>query len=698
MTDIFSALAFDPLISNWAVITLGVIIFLASLLTATSGLKSYFWRLLAGLFLLLAVLNPQKVNEDRTPLSDSVIILNDVAQSMQGGERERDRQSILNGLREGLEADPTLDIVQVDVQGAESGTKLSPALVEALGTAGSNRIAGVIALTDGQAHDNIETLKTVLPENVPFHALVVGDPEARDRRIRAVTAPRFGLVGETADFELEVDDPGFEGERALIEVKLNGTIRARFPITIGETLSIPLEIERRGSNTVEMNVVPAEGGELTLNNNVFVSEISGIRDRMRVLLITGEPHSGGRAWRNLLKSDPAIDLVQFTILTMPRVNNPNARQNELSLIQFPTRRLFEEKLDEFDLIIFDHYRRRANRTRSGGMRPIITPNYFNNMIDYVEDGGALLLATGPSFAAQDSLFRSPLAGILPTRPTGEVTVEKFRPSLNEKGRRHPITSSFKGQTEANWGQWFRLVDNTPVSGNVLMEGAKGAPLFVIDQIGEGRVAMLMSDQAWLWSKSYDGGGPYREIFRRTAHWLMGEPDLEAETLRANTDGQNLIIERRSLEAVSEPVSIIIPDGKTISVTLSEVSDGVFRGLLPEQGFGAYRLEQGDVSTITAIGTLNPKEYADLTPTIDMLRPLAEQNGGFIKAIGLGDGKLPTVRRVALNDKASGEAWLGLRAYQDYVVTRSQRQPLVPALLFFVLFFLSLAVAWWREGL
>lgn len=698
MNNILNALAFDPLIPVWAIVILGLAIFLASLLTATSGLKSYFWRLLAGLFLLLAVLNPQKVNEDRTPMTDSVIILNDVSQSMKVGERDRARQSILNGLREGLEADPTVDIVQVDIQGDESGTKLSPALVEALGTAGSNRIAGVVALSDGQTHDNIETLKTVLSENVPFHALVIGDPAARDRRIRAVTAPRFGLVGETADFELEVDDPGFEGERALIEVKLNGTIRARFPIVIGDTLSIPLEIERRGSNTVEMNVVPAEGGELTLNNNVFVSEISGIRDRMRVLLITGEPHSGGRAWRNLLKSDPAIDLVQFTILTMPRVNNPNARQNELSLIQFPTRRLFEEKLDEFDLIIFDHYRRRANRTRSGGMRPIITPNYFNNMIDYVEDGGALLLATGPSFAAGDSLFRSPLASILPTRPTGDVTVEKFRPSLNEKGRRHPITSSFKGQTETNWGQWFRLVDNTPVSGDVLMEGAKGSPLFVIDQIGEGRVAMLMSDQAWLWSKGYDGGGPYREIFRRTAHWLMGEPDLEAETLRANTDGQNLVIERRSLNNVSEPVSVITPSGESRSVTLSEVSEGVFRGLLPTKEFGAYRLEQGDVSTITAIGTLNPKEYADLTPTLDNFEPLAEQNGGLVKAVGLAESRLPTVRRINLNEKASGDNWLGLRAYEDYIVTRSQRQALVPPLLFFVLFFMSLAIAWWREGL
>ncbi len=697
MNDLLSALAFDPYVPIWAVVSLGIIIFVAAFLTATSGLKSYFWRLLAGLFLLLALLNPQRVEEDRTPLTDSVILLNDTSQSMEVGNRENARNAILQSLKEGFDKDASLNIVQVNINGNESGTKLAPALVEALGTAGSNRIAGVIALTDGQVHDNIQTLTSVLPENVPFHSLIIGDPDARDRRIRAITSPRFGLVGEQAEYELRVDDPGHEGERALIEVKLNGVLKARFPIEIGQTLSIPLEIERRGSNTVEMNVIAAEG-ELTLNNNVFVSEISGIRDRMRVLLITGEPHSGGRAWRNLLKSDAAIDLVQFTILTMPNINATNARQDELSLIQFPTRQLFEEKLDEFDLIIFDHYRRRATRGNSGGRSPIIRPNYFSNIVNYVEDGGALLLATGPAFATSDSLFRSPLASILPTRPTGDIALEQFRPALNEKGRRHPITNSFKGQTESEWGRWFRLIDNTPVSGDVLMEGANGAPLFVIDKIGRGRVAMLMSDQAWLWSKGYDGGGPYREIFRRTAHWLMGEPDLEAETLRANSDGDNLIIERRSLSDINAPVTVITPSGQERQISLSEVSEGVFRGQLPADGFGAYRIDQGDISTITAIGTLNPKEYAELLPTTEILAPLAEQSNGFINLVGLADSNLPEVRRVGLKSTTASDDWLGLRAYEEYNVTRSQRQPLVPALLFFILFFISIAMAWWREGL
>jgi len=251
-------------------------------------------------------------------------------------------------------------------------------------------------------------------------------------------------------------------------------VKARFPITIGKPVSIPLEIERRGSNTVELSVEGVEN-ELTLNNNLFVSEIQGVRDRLRVLLITGEPHSGGRAWRNLLKSDPALDLVQFTILTSQNKRTNTNSERELSLIQFPVRQLFEERLDEFDL--------------QGRSRATIQPQYFQNITNYVEDGGALLLATGPAFATQASLYRTPLVNVLPARPTGETLSGAFRPELNEKGRRHPITSDFQGNEDQAWGPWYRVIDNDPIGGDVLMDGPDGVPLFIIDKVRDGRVAM-----------------------------------------------------------------------------------------------------------------------------------------------------------------------------------------------------------------
>ena len=689
-------IAFDPLLSMGLIIALALLIFMAALAAGLGRLRSYFLRLLAGLFIVLALLNPQTVIEEREPLRDAVLILKDESESMQLGGRDEAANKTYEKLIETLRADPSLEVATALVRPDADGTRMTGALIEGLGNLPASRLAGVISLSDGQVHDLPDAPESLLPKGVPFHSLIIGDPEARDRSISAITAPRYGLVGEQAEFEVRVDDKGFEGQRAQIEIKLNGDTKARFPATIGNRISVPIEIERRGSNTVELTVVPAEGGELTLNNNVFVAEISGIRDRMRVLLITGEPHNGGRSWRNLLKSDPAVDLVQFTILTNPRVKNTNARQNELSLIAFPTRQLFEEKLEEFDLIIFDHFRRRVTPSRSGRSTPLLQPYYLQNVAKYVEKGGALLLATGPAFATEQSLYRSPLAAVLPARPTGETTEAPFKPELNEKGRRHPITASFSGKEDKLWGKWFRLIDNKPISGNVLMEGPKAAPLLVIDKIGDGRVAMLMSDQAWLWAKGFDGGGPYSEMFRRTAHWLMGEPDLDAEKLTASAENGILAIERRTLEDKPQSVIVEKPDGSKQTIKLSKTANGIYRGSVKSAGLGAYRLTSGDVASVAAIGALNPREYAKLQPAEEILAPFAAGTGGAQIMTGL-SADFPAIRRTAPARAKAGRDWIGLTAHNEYTVTASQRTPLAPGWLYFLLAFMALAWAWRREG-
>ena len=454
MEQLFGNLAFDPLLPLTWVMGLGILIFIASIATSIGRLRSQFTRLTAGLFLLIGLLNPQSIEEDRETLPDTVIVIEDRSDSMKFGGRSEALTEMTGELKSKFREDGNLDVITISVPQDIKGTLIAAALTDALAGAPSKRLAGVIALTDGRAHDISEAVSGYLPENTPFHSLIIGEAKARDRRIFATKAPKFGVVGEQAEYELLVEDPGFEGERARIELKLNGNVKARFPITIGRPLSVPLEIERRGSNTVGLLVQGVEG-ELTQNNNLFVSEIQGIRDRLRVLLITGEPHSGGRAWRNLLKSDPALDLVQFTILTSSS-KSTRAGEQELSLIQFPTRQLFEERLDEFDLIIFDQYERRSLPSRQGRSRPTIPPQYFQNISRYVEDGGALLLATGPAFATQASLYRTPLVSVLPTRPTGEILTGAFRPELNDKGKRHPITSDFQGNEDQAWGAWYRV--------------------------------------------------------------------------------------------------------------------------------------------------------------------------------------------------------------------------------------------------
>ena len=695
MENFLGNFAIDPLLPLPWVMGLAVLVFLASIAAGAGRLRSQFTRLTAGLFLLIGLLNPQVVEEERETLPDTVIVIEDRSDSMKFGGRDVALNEMSSFLKSKFREDGNLDIISVSVPQDTNGTLLAAALTDALASAPSERLAGVVALTDGRAHDISEAVATYLPDGTPFHSLIIGETNTRDRRILATKAPKFGVVGEQAEYELLVEDPGFDGERARIELKLNGDVKARFPITIGRPLSIPLEIERRGSNTVEMTVQGVDG-ELTLNNNLFVSEIQGVRDRLRVLLITGEPHSGGRAWRNLLKSDPALDLVQFTILTS-RNKFTNAGERELSLIQFPTRQLFEERLDEFDLIIFDQYERRSLSRRRGRSQPTIPPQYFQNISRYVEDGGALLLATGPAFATQASLYRTPLVSVLPARPTGEILTGAFRPELNAKGKRHPITSDFQGNEDQSWGPWYRVIDNDPIGGDVLIDGPEGVPLFVIDQVKDGRVAMLMSDQAWLWAKGHEGGGPYREMFRRTAHWLMGEPELDAETLSAVRDGDSLVITRKSLDDVGAPVKVIAPDGTSRRVKLDRVADGLYRATLPLTGQGAYRLSNGDVSTITAVGSLNPKEYENLLPTEDILLPLSTATGGLTKSVELDVSKIPDIRRPRAGRTSSGANWMGLVSHDAYAVTQSRRTPLAPGLFLFALFFLFLAWGWRREG-
>ncbi len=688
-------IAFDPLISPVLITIITVLAILAAATGGLARLRSFIFRVLAALFLALALMNPQTVEEEREYLPDEVLVLADTSASTQLGGRDKKIEAIIKSLTESLNAAENLDVTLVRTGDEDDGTKLATNMIEALAGMPQSRLAGVIAITDGQVHDIPENTDNLLPDNVPFHAVILNDKESRDRRISAIVAPRYGLVGEQTDFEIRVDDPGHEGERARVKIRVNGDLRAHIPIKIGNRVSLPVEIERRGTNTIELEVEAADN-ELTLKNNSFVSEISGIRDKMQVLLVTGEPHRGGRAWRNLLKSDPAVEMVHFTILTVPNVKERIAGPNELSLISFPTGQLFEDKLSDFDLIIFDQFTRRAASDGDGRTMSLIRPYYIQNIAIYVEQGGALLIATGPGFAGDNSLYRTALAAILPARPTGEIIEYGFRPALTEKGRRHPVTSSFSGQREENWGQWFRIVESDVVSGHVLMEGPGEEPLLVMEKVGDGRVGMLMSDQSWLWSKGYDGGGPYSELFRRMAHWLLGEPDLDAEKLTAQITGEELFIERSTLSDTAENVVVRKPDGTQEVVQMNKVADGLFRGTGSTAGQGAYMLKSGDISTVTALGALNPKEYNDLSPTSEIVQPLVDSTGGGVFTAE-NSGDTVRIRRVSSTANKAGDGWLGMVENNQFVTKNSRRKPFAPTLIYFLLAVGCLAFAWRRES-
>jgi hypothetical protein len=562
------------------------------------------------------------------------------------------------------------------------GTLLFDSLAHALADVPRKRMAATFMITDGQVHDVPDPTKQSFPG--PLHVLLTGDPGERDRRITVVNAPRFGLVGKEVEVRVKVEDPGAEGQAVKLSLSTDGAAPIETTAFVGRDTTARVTLDHAGSNIFEFGVEPAKD-ELTQANNRTVVTINGVRERLRVLLVSGEPHPGERVWRNFLKADPSVDLVHFTILRPPEKQDATPVR-ELSLIAFPIRELFEVKLDEFDLIIFDRYRRR-------GVLPSI---YLQNIANYVERGGAVLEAAGPAFASPLSLYQTPLGPSLPAAPTGKVYEERLKAHLSKQGFRHPITADLPGadDPEKHWGRWYRQIDANAEHGTTLMEGLNNKPLMVVDRVGKGRVAQILSDHIWLWAREYDGGGPYSEMLRRLAHWLMKEPELEEERIEAHLEGNRLVIIRHSVEEDSTPVEVTAPSGAKQTVTLADGSGGRARGTMPVTETGLYRISDGKHTALAAIGTLNPLEYADMRSTPAKLQPVIEATGGGVAWLGEG---MPELRRVHEGRRTSGRGWMGVVENREFTVTGVREVPLLPGLALLLVGVGALMLAWRREG-
>ncbi|SFT36128.1 DUF7408 domain-containing protein [Sedimentitalea nanhaiensis] len=672
---------FDPLIP-WPLITaLAVLAFAGAALALWRGLSGWALRALAALVLLGALAGPVYQVEDRAPLTDIVILLEDESASQTLSDRSDQRTAAAQTLAAEIATRANTELRRVTIPDGDgdAGTELMSALSAVLAEEPRARIAGIIALSDGQVHD-IDRAPD-LP--APLHLLLTGLDSDWDRRLIVRNAPAFAIIGESVVLTLRIEDSGAVPQAAAtapLQISVDGGAAQTFDVPVGQDIELPVTLPHGGRNVIQFTVPKAEG-EITDRNNSALIQMNGVRDRLRVLLVSGEPHPGGRTWRNLLKSDSSVDLVHFTILRPPEKQD-GVPVGELSLIAFPTRELFLEKIEDFDLIIFDRYKRR-------GILPAI---YLDNVANYVTNGGAVLVAAGPDFAGADSIYRSPLAPVLPAQPSARVIEEKFRPKVTDQGKRHPVTADLQG--DETWGSWLRQIDVTPQSGSVLMSGVDDRPLLILDRVGEGRVALLASDHAWLWNRGYEGGGPQLELLRRLAHWMMKEPELEEEALWGDATGQTMRIIRRTLEDEIGPVTITNPDGSTDEITLQEVSPGRFEALYDGPEIGLYRLAEGEHETVIGLGPPAPREFEDTIASGDLLKPVIESMRGGVFRLEHG---LPGLRDIREGRPAAGRGWIGLTprgAYETRDVTQS---PLLPAWLVLVLASALIVGGWLREG-
>jgi hypothetical protein len=689
------SIEFIPFVSwpvLWALAAFGVLLFALLLWRAPRGAVL---RALSYALLLLAIANPHLKQEDREPLNDVLAVVVDDTQSQSIAGRDPRTEAVRKELEDRLKVFPNLDVRWIHSTSTASdsdrdGTMLFTDLAKGLADVPPDRLAGVIMLTDGNVHD-VPGNAAALGFDAPVHALITGKPGEFDRRLEVLRAPRFGLVGGEQPIEVKVTETTPSNAPS---VKLTITRQGEGPIAqnvrVGQKVEIPVKVDHSGPNIVEIEAEAAPGEISTVNNRAVLT-VEGVRENLRVLLVSGEPHAGERTWRNMLKSDAAVDLVHFTILRPPEKQD-GTPINQLSLIAFPTRELFQEKLDQFDLIIFDRYQRR-------GVLPLL---YLENVAHYVERGGAVLVSAGDDYASPLSLYRTPLGEVLPAVPSGRVVEEPFKPALTELGKKHPVTRDLPGASgeQPSWGRWFRVVDADPRDAEVLMKGAEGKPLLVLGQRGEGRVALLLSDHIWLWARGYEGGGPYTDLLRRLAHWLMKEPDLEEETIKATSRGQTLTLERRSIKDEVEPVKVSAPSGKEESVTLDKVEPGLWRKSITAGEQGVYRISSGKLASVVTVGNANAKELATVTATDATLSPLLTETGGGSFWLGRTEADASPLPRIVMlrgGHVLHGGDWLGLHKREAYHVEGVRLFPLFTGFLALALLLGMISVTWFREG-
>jgi hypothetical protein len=682
-------IAFTPLVPTLVLwIGLAAIVVIAAVLLF-GRTRGALIRVGALALILLALANPSFTSEEREPLSSVAAVVVDKSPSQDFGARAKETEQAKEALVDRLKQIKGLEVRVVEAgqaDGETDGTKLFGALSTALSDVPTDRVAGAFLITDGRVHD-IPADAAALGFNAPIHALITGRSDERDRRIAIAAAPRFGIVGQRQTITYRLEDHGVTGQQARVVVRRDGEVLNERTVGGGQTINVSVDIKHAGPNIVEIEASPLEN-ELTLVNNRAVVVIDGVRDKLRVLLVSGEPHSGERTWRNLLKSDASVDLVHFTILRPPEKQD-GTPINELSLIAFPTRELFQQKINEFQLIIFDRYARQG----------VLPTAYFDNIARYVRAGGAMLVSAGPDYASVTSIWRTPLDSVLPAEPVG-VTEKPYLAHLSEIGKRHPVTRGLQGSASEppHWSRFFRTVNTRNADSPPLMTGADGQPLLLLSRYGEGRVALLLSDHIWLWARGFEGGGPHLDLLRRMSHWLMKQPDLDEEALRLQIQGKDLAVLRQTMADNVPPVIVTSPSGVTKELTLTASEPGTWSSTLPASELGLWQATDGTLKALINVGPTNPKEFSEVTSTTEMLKPLAQATGGDARRVADGGSlDMPRVVPVRASGIFHGDGWMGVKMRDASVVKGVGVLPMFAGLVGLLLLLGAFAATWIREG-
>ena len=644
--------------------------------------------------LAAALFNPVLLDEEREPLKSVVALIVDRSQSQDIGARTEADRRALAGLQERLARFKQFDVRVVEAGQAGAAddrteTRLFGALDSAFRDVPPSRIGGAVMITDGQVHDVPETAAAyrraaARADHRRGRTKWTGASASRMRRVSALSASRI-------DMTYRVIATG--GERGAVDVRvsINGQQVNVERAEIGREMQLQLIDPQCRPQHRRTRHRPASTGELTDTNNRAIALIDGIRENLRVLLVSGEPHAGERTWRNLLKSDASVDLVHFTILRPPEKQD-GTPINELSLIAFPTRELFVEKINDFDLIIFDRYQHRD-------VLPIL---YYDYIAEYVEKGGALLIAAGPEYAGEHSIARTPLMAALPAMPTGDITGAGLL-SAPYRNRQTPPGYTRAGRLGLRAAALEPLVPpdrHRAPGGRGRHEGA-GRPAAAAAQ-PQGRrprrhapvrPGLAMGARLRGRRPARRALPPHRPLADEGAGARGGAPDGRRPRHGAGHSPPD--DERRSRARAGDHA--VGQDASTVPLTSAE--PGLFTGSAETTEIGLYQIGNGDLSALAHIGPVNAPEFAETVSTETVLRPTAEATGGSVRRLAGADRPVACPQIVPVRGSGRrGRPRLDRPAHDRRqraeigIARAAVRRLFRPALLL-----LALGSMWYREG-
>ena len=204
---------------------------------------------------------------------------------------------------------------------------------------------------------------------------------------------------------------------------------------------------------------------------------------------------------------------------------------------------------------------------------------------------------------------------------------------------------------------------------------------------------------WLWGRGFEGGGPQLELLRRIAHWSMKEPELEEEALLADvSDGLAVRFTRRTMQDNAGPLQVTGPDGTVTQVPLAADGPGRFVADWTAPEPGLYRLADGNMRRVLALGPAAPREFEETVADAPLLAPLIEASGGSVQR--LSDG-VPDLRQTRAGRAASGDGlggpWIGVTPRDAATVTGLDRRPLLPGWAWLALIAGLTLTGWLAEG-